>query len=1244
MRWHADATAAEAARKPSIAAGVLGSQVIIETGTPDALPLGDWVADLFVVADATDANLKTLAAAEAGRVLSPYRGVAVVGNPAGAKAGLSKAALLEWAKGTGGTGTIAEDASGLWVVVKMPPLKGGDDWSHYWHGPDGNPVSEDTAFSGKRYQMQWHGYPVQGARSYNVQVSAGRFFTTTLQEYASMVSHQHPEMPPTLEARNLYNGKLLWRRALSSQFGDLGSLMVATPDRLYLKDVADVLVLNPETGAELQRIPVATTPNQVRWLILSDGVLVTLAGPPPFNGVVGLPRLKGESVDDYNKRSLQSFHEQEACREAAGWDPATGKRLWQYKAAQIYPRKLAASSSRLFLYVDDKEALGLDLKTGKELWRQPSPTASQMLSKYDPGENRGEMLAIATPQAYLICDGFRKQIQAFAAENGRPLWGNDKFKGAAYALVLGDTIFSRAMLPTDLLTGGTNTHSPFAKTFHWNADSCGHTTAVKSGLWLADGGGLVDLASGMQCGPSKMTKSACGTGFFVADGVEVMYPNVCECSYQWGGIFVTRPVPDRPLREGARLEKGDAPAIPKTEADARDWTTQRSDETRKGSSPAVVPATAGIRWTYTPPQPVSGCAPVLPLHLKSDPDPSQPIAVGTRVYFGSSEGAVVCIDSASGKEIWRYWTAGAVKAAPTWAAGRLFAGSSDGWVYCLDAATGKLCWRYRMAREERRLSLMDGLGSPWPVLASVLVHDGVAYAAAGLRGQLDGSTLCALDACTGAEKWRKDFEPNVKMDAKGEVVAYESPSGGGALAWYGGKLWWHAGQWGGPAVVDPATGAMRRAFNYPSTMNYGLIMSEDMGVLPGGWVVFGGLRITKGPAYWAAGGFSSPALFLRTGPEGLPDNPDPLKAPPHIMKTTNTNGSSHLSRRLPSWDESEALLPGDFDATNKAPILCKDFSSWLNAEDDAHPWNEETIKKAQASWEKTISNGKLQRVAGLAALSADHQRPVLPDDLAAGLQAKTFQLSGLMTLARNAVVLTAARDSSNLAVGANNWFVFALNRADHSKLWEVPLPAQPAQTGMSITRDGDVLVPLFDGRVVCIGAGAPQTPLPEPATNVANASPGLEASDYACDWEDNGYRSNWSPADFAVLKPVTTRVLTEGNYDEGKKTGQTLMRLRGFIEVPKTGLYRFSIKTPSGGCLYFNLYDRTGQLVLRRGVKAWGACSLGEILLEQGKHLIDLATSSGDNGRKFALRWDGPDFKDAEVPASSLFHVPEPNK
>ena len=204
-----DSQAAAAARKPSAASGILGSQVIIETGSPGQLPLGDWVADLYIAADASDENLRSLSAREASRVLSPYRGTAVVGNPAGAKAGLSKEALSAWAKDTGGAASISEDGDGLWAVVKMPPLKGGNDWSHYYHGPDGNPVSRDTAFNGTRYQLQWHDMPMQGERNYTMVASAGRLFVAACSMFCPNIhTWVRPQQPFELEVRGLYNAKL----------------------------------------------------------------------------------------------------------------------------------------------------------------------------------------------------------------------------------------------------------------------------------------------------------------------------------------------------------------------------------------------------------------------------------------------------------------------------------------------------------------------------------------------------------------------------------------------------------------------------------------------------------------------------------------------------------------------------------------------------------------------------------------------------------------------------------------------------------------------------------------------------------------------------------------------------------------------------------------------------------------------------------------------------------------------------
>ena len=91
----------------------------------------------------------------------------------------------------------------------------------------------------------------------------------------------------------------------------------------------------------------------------------------------------------------------------------------------------------------------------------------------------------------------------------------------------------------------------------------------------------------------------------------------------------------------------------------------------------------------------------------------------------------------------------------------------------------------------------------------------------------------------------------------------------------------------------------------------------------------------------------------------------------------------------------------------------------------------------------------------------DQQRPVLPDSLAS---AKDFRILTPI-LAGNAVVFLGAKHRET------DGHVYAVSRADRKLLWDVNLPAMPLLGGLSVTCAGDVLVPLVDGRMVCIGAG-----------------------------------------------------------------------------------------------------------------------------------------------------------------------------
>ena len=662
-----DAKTAEAARKPSADSGVLGSQVIIETGRSAALPLGEWVADLYLVTDATDANLKTLPAPEMARVLSPYRGTAVVGNSGGSKRGLSKEALSEWAKGAGGIATIREDVTGLWAVVKMPPLAGGDDWNHHLHGADGNLVSLDTAFSGLPLELQWTNKPYYGGHWDIHVVSAGRMFT------AQSSVFQHPSgLPYELVARSAYNGQVLWRRPIANDFGESASLVVATPDRLFLKDGGGVLVLDPETGAEIRRIAATSSASQrCLWLLVSDRILLTLTGPA---------QKYGPDADDYRPNDAKlgaqgEVNELYVGQELAAWDAEGGAELWRLVEPKIDPAKLVAAGGRVYLYANRSYAACLELKSGKQIWKTVAPITEPQgpgmgwIDGHATVKNMSihRQGAVVTKEVYFINYLPHRQCQAFAVADGRLLW--DKMHGptkdfqrtiealrdlSGYQVVMGSRIILRGGRSHDLLTG--DLLSP-GSAFHYGG--CGRFSAVAGGLLLGQMGEIYDLKSKVPI-LQYNAKSSCGTGQFVADGLLFKVGANCPGCSEWRGFFASRSASQRAIRSGLRLEAGTVSPGKEIASDSSDWTTYRSDVTRKGSSAAVVPSDGVIRWIYAPVRPEGSVLGAGGEYLEGDLNAAQAVAVGDRIWIGTAEGAVVCVDRKTGTAAWRYWTAGRI--------------------------------------------------------------------------------------------------------------------------------------------------------------------------------------------------------------------------------------------------------------------------------------------------------------------------------------------------------------------------------------------------------------------------------------------------------------------------------------------------------------------------------------------------------------------------------------------------------
>ena len=73
---------------------------------------------------------------------------------------------------------------------------------------------------------------------------------------------------------------------------------------------------------------------------------------------------------------------------------------------------------------------------------------------------------------------------------------------------------------------------------------------------------------------------------------------------------------------------------------------------------------------------------------------SSPAVADGRVYVGSGDDKVYCLDASTGTQVWNYTTGNIVDSSPAVADGRVYVGSYDGRVYCLDASTGAQVWNY----------------------------------------------------------------------------------------------------------------------------------------------------------------------------------------------------------------------------------------------------------------------------------------------------------------------------------------------------------------------------------------------------------------------------------------------------------------------------------------------------------------------------------------------------------------------
>ena len=684
-------------------------------------------------------------------------------------------------------GTACVHRDGQWATVGKRWPGDIDEWTHFLHGPDGNPVAQDRRVAPPT-RCQWIGDPVwlrshESDSSIRGLVSAGgRIFHIVDEAPASL---RGPDGPPDkwfLAARDAFNGLDLWKVPITdwgwrswkpSWFtprpGDIpiniAKRLVAHGDSVFvtLGYHAPLSRLDACSGKILRTYP--ETDNAAEILYLDGSLILSILGD------------KGSTVTRI--------------------DVDTGRRLWtsanRYRGtitdyyrftamhgsvspAKVDPTLDIATDGEVVALLDVNEVVALDYGTGAEKWRTRFPLVQ---ADYKAGNIKaGQTVWTGT---VIVKDGVvvhasPNNLAGFDAATGKILWTRPKkylqhlwFEWKDVFVIDGLVWTWSAELKREKLDGGGASAWPATvnaydlhtgeltrqvdlgkvfKTYHHHR--CYRNKATVNYILASRRGTeFIDLTGGNHS-VNNWVRGTCHLGMMPANGLQYAPPHPCVCYLDekingFNALAGGMPTPSDRDSDGPAhpLIKGPAFGIQGAEATDEDWPAFRGDSVLSGSAATEVPVEPTLLW-----------------RTSLGTRPAAPVAVGNRLYVPLPDGhSLQALDASDGSTLWQFMAEARIDSPPTYYKGTLLLGSSDGWVYCLDATTGRLAWKFRAAPEERLIAAFGRLESAWPIHGSILVMNDTAYFAAGRSSQLDGGLyLFGLDPATGRVRCRRHID------------------------------------------------------------------------------------------------------------------------------------------------------------------------------------------------------------------------------------------------------------------------------------------------------------------------------------------------------------------------------------------------------------------------------------------------------------------------------------------------------
>jgi outer membrane protein assembly factor BamB len=724
------------------------------------------------------------------RVLAPGGWGAVRNNP-GSKEKLTAAGVKDLQEKNG------------FLFFKKPVSEDMDEWTHYLHGPDGNPMSMDRKV-GPPKNLRWTSGPSWGFdhevdTGLNALVSAqGRIFSI---EDISGVRIPSSNLPGRwgLVARSGWNGAILWTRQIPEwgwqyfkkemytwQYSpnQLNRRLVAVGKRVFvtLGYNAPVSMLDATTGKTLRVFEQAQNVDEI---LVTDNILIVSSNSEPVK-----PQSAAEykTARKYPPKSIQAFSLE------------TGKRLWERtdilgssrgnnnkKAKKSAgrggwigagfvtggPMVSVVASPAGVCYLDLNQVVCLDLETGTERWRADAEAEGE--------EAFTDGLAIhrdvcCVPSFY----GFK----VFDMKTGKQLW---RKKHVSFGWMSWKDIFAangiiwtwsdregerdkkkvKQRYPDglngyDCRTGKVVKHVPLGSSFaakhhhrcYRNKASVNYLFASRLGLET------VNFKTG-QFQAIRNLRGLCRYGVMPANGLLYLPPHPCKCyrDTMLRGFNAMSHEPGLPAVEPSLAPKDhpvvQGPAYPAKPDNTKsagpgEWPIYLGNPKRSLSSSAQVSTELKVQKIIEIGQNITA-----------------PIVVGNSLWFAVPDAHQVrCLDAQTGKEAWRFTAGARIDSPPTYDQGLVVFGSSDGYVYALQADSGALAWKFRAAPGPRIIGVDGQLESIWGVHGSVLIEDDVVYFASGRNSTHDGGVMFfGLDLATGRMKYSNNvLTPDEKLE------------------------------------------------------------------------------------------------------------------------------------------------------------------------------------------------------------------------------------------------------------------------------------------------------------------------------------------------------------------------------------------------------------------------------------------------------------------------------------------------